>query len=154
MQIFLIILGILGTLGFFTLFGWLIQIAITHKANELSLKNEVSSLKEEKSQAVITLQRIIDKYASENAELKEKLAKYTNKDIILAKYDFIPAIGIFKHKSDNSYFCHKCLIEKTLESPLKKCERSWHCSVCNSYYYEPSSHYPEVSSQDYDPFSS
>ncbi|MCX5693530.1 MAG: hypothetical protein NT014_00090 [Candidatus Omnitrophica bacterium] len=153
MQIFLIILGILGTLGFFTLFGWLIQIAITHKANELSLKNEVSSLKEEKSQAVITLQKVIDKYASENAGLKEKLAKYTNRDIILSKYDFVDRIGIYKLKNSNSYFCHKCLVDKTLESPLKTEAMGWRCGACGSFYDNPDYHHGrQVSSQGYDPF--
>ncbi|MBU4251839.1 MAG: hypothetical protein KKC39_08420 [Candidatus Omnitrophica bacterium] len=131
---------------------WLIQQLISSKADNRSLKLQNDSLKEEKSQAIVTLQRTIDKYAIENAEFKEKLAKYTNRDIILARYEFIPSLGIFKHKSDNSSFCHKCLIEKTLESPLKSEMNGWRCSVCDSFYSNPNYRPPEQKPQKYNPF--
>jgi len=131
---------------------WLIQQLISSKADNRSLKLENESFKEEKSQAIATLQRTIDKYTVENAELKEKLVKYTNKDIILAKYEFIPHLGIFKHKSNNSYFCHKCLIEKTLESPLKSGSNGWRCNVCDSFYSNPDYRPPEHKPQKYNPF--
>jgi len=42
------ILTILGIVGFSCLIGWLIKVDNTHKDKELSLHQEIDSLKEEK----------------------------------------------------------------------------------------------------------
>lgn len=128
------ILAILGTIGFFSLIGWLIKVAITHKANELSLQKEIDSLKEEK----VDLEEEIRDLKGENAKLQGDINQYTHKNKLLSKFQFNKECGIWKHKESSLDYCNKCLIEKGFESPLQKTNRgTWHCSVCNSYYYEP-----------------
>jgi len=105
---------------------WLIQQLISAKANERSLERENSKLKEGYA--------VADK---EIAAFQEKIYKYTQRESILSNYEHLDKIGVFKHKTSGSYYCHKCLIDKTLESPLKTLNDGWRCNTCDKYYSNP-----------------
>lgn len=119
---------ILSAIGFFSLLGWLIQQVITSKAKERALEQENSKLKKDYS----ALQEEI-------VNLKNETAKYTHRDIILSKYNFIDRFGIHKLKtSNNAYFCHKCLKEEPpRESQLKVEPNGWQCNYCGKFYDNP-----------------
>ena len=65
------------------------------------------------------------------------LSKYSNRDNILAKYVFDTKLGVYKHKLDGHYYCHKCFVEKTQESQLQPQKDGLSCPVCGSFYKNP-----------------
>ena len=70
--------------------------------------------------------------------LSSLLTKYSNRDQILSKYVYDTRLGIYKRRTNGLFYCHKCLIEKTMESPLQTQKNGWFCPVCSSFYSKPS----------------
>ena len=62
------ILTIVGIIGFTSLMAWFIKVDNTHKANELSLRQEMNFLKEEK----LILEEEVKYLKEENARLRNK----------------------------------------------------------------------------------
>ncbi|MBN2097787.1 MAG: hypothetical protein JW714_04840 [Candidatus Omnitrophica bacterium] len=65
------------------------------------------------------------------------LNKYSNRDSILSHYVFDTRRGIYQHKVNGQLYCHKCLLEKTHESPLETQTAGWSCPQCGSFYRNP-----------------
>ena len=90
--------------------------------------------------------RRLSYYKSENKALQDMLisllAKYSNRDNILSNYVYDIKLGVYKHKSNGLYYCHKCFIESTKESPLKPKKDGLHCPVCGSIYKNPENQFP------------
>ena len=62
------ILTIVGIIGFTSLMAWFIKVEKTHKANELSLRQEINSIKEEK----LILEEEVRYLKEDNAKLRNK----------------------------------------------------------------------------------
>lgn len=82
-------------------------------------------------------------YRSEKKALQDMLisllAKYSNRDSILSNYTYITKLGVYRHKFNRLYYCHKCFIDSTKETPLEPKEDGLHCPVCGSFYKDPDS---------------
>jgi len=137
--------GLIGLL--ITIIIWLIQKLLSGQGQIGSLKSQIDSLKEEKS----NFKQEIQNLKGENTKLQCEINQYIHKDKLLSKFQFNKDCGIWKHKETGLDYCHKCLIEKGLESPLRKNKGTWHCSVCDSYYHEPQGDI-DIAAPDYDPF--
>ena len=63
-----IILTTIGIVGFTSLIAWFIKLDNTYKANELSLRQEINSIKEEK----LILEEEVRYLKEDNAKLRNK----------------------------------------------------------------------------------
>jgi len=108
---------------------WLIQQLVTSKTNEGISKNQIKTNEDE----IDNLKYEIDKKNREINNLNESLKQYTEKDRILAKYKFVESLGIHQEIASKHYFCSRCLINQTKESPLQTEVDGWRCKACDSY---------------------
>jgi len=117
--------------------SWLIPEYFTSGRSEGSYKAQVSSLEKEKDKIISTSEQKISDFKKYNGELETKLLKYTHRETILSKYTHNVAWGYWTHNETSHNFCNKCLIDNDppKEAPLSFGGRSWHCNICNSYYY-------------------
>jgi hypothetical protein len=88
---------------------WLVKCLIASESEKSSLQNMLISL----------------------------LSRYSNRDNILAKYIFDTKLGVYKHKLNGHYYCHKCFVEKTQESQLEAQKEGLSCPACGSFYRNP-----------------
>lgn len=137
------LLTVLGALGFFSLLGWLIQKAITSKANELSLKKEIDSLNEEK----VNFKQKIEQLEKENVSLKKEIEKQS--------LQFDQGLHCYKDTSGVLY-CPPCYDDKGKEIHLKPCadpSYGWQCPACQNIVKNPNYRSPDPKPhKPYNPF--
>lgn len=135
MDIFLNILKLLGALGIIGGVGWLLKIAITHKATEFASEKRINALEKENSD----LEQMVVSFKEENIKLKKQTSqKPFTKD---------PKFGYYVDESNHIY-CPPCYEDKDKRISLQPCgnkEYGWECPICKNVVKNPnySLHYPK-----------
>jgi len=123
------IVKLLASLGILGGIGWLLKIAIAHKATELSLEEKINSFKEEKTE----FKQRISFLENENIKLKEQTSKKPLiKDQTLGCY-----VDQFGHK-----YCLPCYENSGNEKriSLQPCGNKnygWECPICKNVVRNP-----------------
>lgn len=115
------------------LLGWLGKMVFTLKADEGSFKSQIDSLKSH----INSLEKETPELEKENISLKEQIAEKARRETLISTYEFNARLGIYTHKVTNQAVCPRCLLNKSIVSPLKTEDVGWNCFACEKFFPNP-----------------